>query len=70
MKNRIREIRKQKGYTQVAVQLETGIDQSLLSKYESFERIPTTEALVRLSDLFNVSIDYILCRTNNPDINK
>ena len=50
--------------------METGIEQALLSKYENGERIPPTETLVLLADFYNVSIDYILCRTNNPVINK
>lgn len=50
--------------------MKTGIEQALLSKYETGERIPTTEALIKLADFYNVSIDYILCRTDNPEIRK
>ena len=70
MKNNLKKLRKQKGCTQLAVQIETGIEQALLSKFENEERTPTTESLVRLSDFYNVSIDYILCRTEKPEINK
>ena len=56
--------------TQVELQMRTGIEQALLSKFESGERIPPTESLVILADYYNVSIDYILCRTENPQINK
>ena len=66
MKNRLKELRKSKGYTQVALQMHTGIEQALLSKFENGERIPPTETLIRLADFYNVSIDYILCRTDNP----
>ena len=59
MQNRLRELRKARGYTQVSVQMQTGIEQALLSKYESGERIPPTESLVRLAEFYNVSIDYI-----------
>lgn len=70
MKNRLKELRKSKKYTQVALQMKTGIEQALLSKFENEERIPPTETLIRLADFYNVSIDYILCRTDIPEINK
>lgn len=70
MKNRLRELRKSRGYTQVSLQMQTGIEQALLSKFENGERIPPTETLVLLAEFYNVSIDYILCRTNNPEINR
>lgn len=70
MKNRLRQLRKGKGYTQIALQMQTGIEQALLSKYENGERTPPTETLFRLAEFYNVSIDYILCRTDKPDLNK
>ena len=70
MDNRLRQLRKSKGYTQVRVQMETGIEQALLSKYENSERVPPTETLVKLADYYNVSVDYLLCRTDNPQVNK
>ncbi|MBR3835849.1 MAG: helix-turn-helix transcriptional regulator [Clostridia bacterium] len=70
MQTRLREIRKSKGVTQIALQMQTGIEQSLISKFESGERIPPTETLLILADFYNVSIDYILCRTDNPEINR
>ncbi len=70
MKNNLKLLRKQKGYTQIAVQMKTGIEQALLSKFETGERVPPTETLIRLADFYEVSIDYILCRTNIPEINR
>lgn len=70
MKNNLRLLRKSRGYTQLAVQMKTGIEQALLSKYETFERVPPTETLLRLADFYGVSIDYILCRTDVPEINR
>ncbi len=70
MKNRLKNLRKSKGYTQIAVQMKTGVEQALLSKYENGERVPPTETLFILAEFYNVSIDYILCRTENPEINK
>ncbi len=70
MDNNLRKLRKQKNLTQIALQMQTGIEQALLSKYETGDRIPPTENLIILADFYNVSIDYILCRTDNPKINK
>ena len=70
MKNNLKHLRKSKGYTQIAVQMKTGVEQALLSKYETGERTPPTETLVRLADFYGVSVDYILCRTENPEINQ
>ncbi len=69
MKNNLKQLRKSRGYTQIAVQMKTGIEQALLSKYETGERTPPTETLMRLADFYGVSIDYILCRTDNPHTN-
>ena len=70
MKTRLKALRKEKGLTQIALQMKTGIEQALLSKFENGERIPPTDTLLRLADFYDVSIDYILCRTDNPKINK
>lgn len=70
VKNNLKLLRKNKGYTQIAIQMKTGIEQALLSKFENGERIPPTETLIKLADFYNVSIDYILCRTDNPNIQK
>ncbi len=68
MKNRLKELRKQRKLSQIAVQMATGIEQALLSKFENNIRIPPTETLVLLADFYGVSIDYILMRTDRPDI--
>lgn len=70
MKNNLRKLRKARKLTQVALQMQTGIEQALLSKYENEDRVPPTETLVILADFYNVSIDYILCRTEKPEINR
>jgi len=68
--NKLRQLRKARKLTQVELQMRTGIEQSLLSKFENGERVPPTETLILLAEFYNVSIDYILCRTENPQINK
>ena len=70
MDNRLKELRKSRGYTQISLQMQTGIEQALLSKFENGERIPPTETLLRLAEFYNVSIDDILCRTEKPEVNR
>lgn len=56
---RIKETRKERGFTQLQVQMKTGIDQSDYSKIERGLRYPTIEQLIRLAVLFGTSIDYL-----------
>ncbi len=70
MQNNLKKLRKERKLTQIALQIETGIEQALLSKFENGTRIPPTETLIILADYYGVSIDYILGRTENPKINK
>lgn len=70
MRNNLKLLRKQRGLTQLQLQLATGIEQSLISKFESGQRIPPMDTLLVLADFYGVSIDYILMRTDNPKINK
>jgi len=70
VENNLRLLRKQRGLSQIAVQMGTGIEQALLSKFENGIRTPPTETLIILADFYEVSIDYILKRTENPEINQ
>lgn len=63
--NNLRKMRLRRKYTQVYVQMQTGIEQSLISKYESGERIPTTETLMILADFYGTSMDYLMGRTDD-----
>ncbi|WP_448901028.1 helix-turn-helix domain-containing protein [Eubacterium sp.] len=67
MGNNLKKLRKEKGLTQIAMQMQTGIEQALISKYENGERIPPTETLILLADFFDTNIDYLLDRTDNPN---
>ena len=70
MQNNLRKLRKEKGLSQIAVQMQTGIEQALISKYENGERVPPTETLMQLADFYGVSMDYIMCRTDRKEINR
>ena len=62
MKN-IKFIRVTRDITQLKVQMDTGISQSTISKYETGEALPTIENLLLLSDYYNVSLDYLMDKT-------
>ncbi|MEI3515346.1 MAG: helix-turn-helix transcriptional regulator [Angelakisella sp.] len=66
----MRKLRKEKGLSQIAVQMQTGIEQALISKYENGERVPPTETLMQLADFYGVSMDYIMGRTDRKEINR
>lgn len=68
MQNNLRKLRKEKGLSQIAVQMQTGIEQALISKYENGERVPPTETLMQLADFYGVSMDYIMGRTDRKEI--
>lgn len=57
--NRIRQLRKEKGYTQVKIQMLTGIDQSDYSKIESGKRYCTFEQCRKLAIALDTSMDYL-----------
>ncbi len=65
--NNLKKLRKERGLTQIALQMQTGIEQALISKYEQGVRVPPTDTLIILADFFNTNIDYLLDRTDNPD---
>lgn len=62
--NHLRTIRQLRHLTQVAVYIATGIDQSLLSKYERGVRVPSAGDLMLLAELYQTSVDYLLERTD------
>ena len=51
-------------FTQLKVQMETGISQSVLSKYERGDLNPTSENLIILARLYGTSVDYLLDLTD------
>lgn len=57
--SRLKELRKEKGYTQVKMQMLTGIDQSDYSKLESGKRYFTFEQCRKLAIALDTSMDYL-----------
>ena len=62
--NIIKDLREDRDLRQSDVAKSTGIDQRTLSNYETGKTNPDSYALIRLADFFDVSIDYLVGRTN------
>ena len=57
--NRLRDLRKKRGYTQIKMQMLTGIDQSDYSKLETGKRWYTYEQLKSIALALDTSMDYL-----------
>lgn len=64
MKNRLKDLREDHDYTQQMVADKIGITQRKYSYIETGTQPLTAELLVPLAQLYQVSIDYLLCQTN------
>lgn len=62
--NRIKKLREEFGYTQQDLANKLNGSKSVIGLYENEMRKPSLEILVKLSEIFDCSIDYILCKTN------
>ena len=56
----LKEIRKQKKYSQLKVAMDLSISREVISHYENGKRSPDVEMLVKFSQYFQVSIDYLI----------
>ena len=65
--NRLKELRKERGYTQIAMQMKTGIDQSDYSKIENGKRYFTFEQCKKIALALDTSMDYLVGITNVKD---
>ena len=67
---RIRDLREDRDLTQKAMAEALRCSQQVYSNYELGQRDIPTDILIKLSAFYNVSVDYILGITNNPQIQK
>ena len=66
---RLKDIRKAKGISQLKLAIDLNTNQNTISRYETGEREPGIVELIRIADYFDVSVDYLLERTDNPKTN-
>ena len=69
-KYRLKELRESELLSQKEVATNIFCSQRAYAYYESEEHDIPTQTLIRLADFYNVSVDYILGRTENPKMNK
>lgn len=62
---KLKELRKEKGIFQLKLAMDLSMNQNTISRYETEERQADYETLIKIADYFNVSIDYLLGRTEN-----
>lgn len=67
---RLKETRIDRGFTQMQVSQATGMSILGYQRYEYGSREPAFNKLLALADFFDVSIDYLVGRTDRPEVNR
>ena len=63
---RLKSLRKQRGVTQKTIATGVGVTTNSLQRFESGLVKPKLDTVVALADFFNVSLDYLVGRSDNP----
>ncbi|MBR3417218.1 MAG: helix-turn-helix transcriptional regulator [Acutalibacteraceae bacterium] len=63
---RLKALRKARGLTQQRLAIDLNMNQNSISRYETGERQADYRTLILFADYFDVSVDYLLERTENP----
>ena len=61
---RLKELRMKKGLSQIKLAMDLNISQNTLSRYETGKREAGYDMLIKIADYFNVTLDYLLERTD------
>ena len=64
MEFRLKKLRKERNISQLKLAIELSMNQNTISRYENLEREADYETLVKIADYFQVSLDYLLGRTD------
>ena len=67
---RLKFLREQKQISQLKLAMDLNMNQNSISRYENGQRQADYQTLIAFADYFDVSIDYLLERTDNPKMNK
>ncbi len=65
---RLKNLRKKRGISQLKLAMDLNMNQNSISRYENEVRQADYATLIRFADYFGVSIDYLLERTDNPEM--
>lgn len=63
---RLKELRKKRKISQLKLAMDLQLNQNTISRYETGVREADYSTLIKIADYFDVSIDYLLERTDNP----
>lgn len=66
--NRIRELREEKHITQIRLSTELGVAQETISAYEQGRHMPSVATLIKLSNILDASMDYIMMKSDTRNI--
>ena len=66
--NRIRELREEKHITQIRLSTELGVAQETISAYEQGRHMPSVSTLIKLSNILDASMDYIMMKSDTRNI--
>ena len=64
---RLKELRSKKKISQLKLALDLNMNQNTISRYENLERQADYATLIKFADYFDVSIDYLLGRTDESE---
>ncbi len=64
MEFRLKKLRKEKNISQLKLAMDLDMNQNTISRYENVEREADYKTLIRFAEYFNVSLDYLLGRTD------
>lgn len=64
MEFRLKELRKERNISQLKLALDLNMNQNTISRYENLEREADYGTLIKFANYFNVSLDYLLGRTD------
>ena len=67
---RLKELREKRKISQIKLAMELNMNQNSISRYETGAHEADYKTLIALADYFNVSVDYLLERTNNQKMNR
>lgn len=62
---RLKQLRKARGISQLKLAIDLEMSQNSISRYETGKRQADYETLIKIADYFNVSLDYLLCRSDD-----
>lgn len=70
LSERLRQLRKEKGLTQIQIATYSDITETTYQNYERMTQEAKLSILIRIADYYDVSLDYLVGRTDKKEINK